>query len=436
MLVILATCTLSVYEHQRGSLSTATVGFILTFVLRFPSTFMWLVRYVTQLEIDAVSLERLGEYAALPHEEAACALQKEVASAPTADVSASADAAGGADGAALGPASIKVAEGGSASSSASAPAAEGIVFSAVRMAYGPGKPLVLRDMSVAIPAGAKVAVIGRTGAGKSTTTQILLRLYPFEAGTVRLAGHDLADMSVAAGRRLATALLQDAFLFSGTVRDNLTGPVGPGGAAAGGSGVATLRRRSAVATAPAGSINSGDYHAIPVSDAADSAAAAAPALKAGVAEPAKVAASDSELWAALQAVGMRATVEGMAGGLDAPVREGGANLSAGERALLALARALVRRSSLGARVWLADEPTAAVDHASDRVVHETLLSLPDTVVCICHRLHFAPRFDLVAVIDGGRVAELAPPAVLAANPQSLFARLLAAARASGSVWRA
>lgn len=417
MLVILATCTLSVYEHQRGALSTATVGFILTFVLRFPSTFMWLVRYVTQLEIDAVSLERLGEYAALPHEEEACALRK-------ADV-VSREAAPTAGG-------VGVPEDAEAAPAASEAAGGGIVFNGVHMRYGPGKPLVLRDMNIAIPAGTKVACIGRTGAGKSTTTQLLLRLYPFEAGHVRLAGRDLAMLSVAAGRRLTTALLQDAFLFSGTVRDNLTGPTGTTGS--GGSATLKLsaggteasgKRGAAVADAPA----DGDYHALPIHHDGLAAAPSEP-------ETAAATCTDAELWAALQAVGMRQTVEGMTGGLDAPVREGGANLSAGERALLALARALVRRSRLGAHVWLADEPTAAVDHTSDRVVHETLLSLPDTVICICHRLHFAPRFDLVAVIDEGRVAELAPPAVLAANPASLYARLLAAARASGSVWRA
>jgi ABC-type multidrug transport system fused ATPase/permease subunit len=151
-------------------------------------------------------------------------------------------------------------------------------------------------------------------------------------------------------------------------------------------------------------------------------------------------------------VGAAPIVSRVPGGLDGELGEQGGGLSAGERALLCLARAVLRqerglqpqRSSRAhadaaaagspalacPTLVLADEPTSSVDLVADAVVHDTLLALPQTVLCICHRLHHVPRFDLVAVLADGAVAELASPAELAARPGSRYAELIASAERS------
>lgn len=172
------------------------------------------------------------------------------------------------------------------------------------------------------------------------------------------------------------ARLQDGFLFSGTVRENLLGP--------------------------RAELESG-----------------------GV--------SDATLWETLRRVGAAPVVSSLTGGLDGSLGEQGGSLSAGERALLCLARAILRLEQRqacqqrSATLVLADEPTSSVDLRADATVHDVLLALPQTVLCICHRLHHVPRFDLVAVFADGVCAEIGPPATLSAAPGSLYARLVASA---------
>jgi ABC-type multidrug transport system fused ATPase/permease subunit len=293
----------------------------------------------------------------------------------------------------------------------------------VWLRYNAGLPWVLRGVQLELPHGTKCAVVGRTGAGKSSVLQALLRMYPYEQGAIRVGGTELQSLPAAASRALVTPLLQDGWLFSGTVRENLLGPLSP---------------------PPGGTRGSGGL---------------LPRLLSPRSRTATGAASDREaaLWAVLRAAGLADVVTRMPGGLDEPLTEHGANMSAGERALLCLARALLRQrlgaaavaaGSAAVRVQtlasvprppplprlpdtggliVCDEPTAQVDVDADAVVHNTLLGLPDTLLCICHRLKYVPRFDLVAVVDGGRCVEVGRPAdLLAAGPAaSAFAALAA-----------
>ncbi len=207
---------------------------------------------------------------------------------------------------------------------------------------------------------------------------------------------NLGQLSCAGARANITALLQDGFLFSGSVRDNLLGPLAQASSATSSS-------------SPASPGNMGQGQEM----------------------------QDARIWAVLRRVGV-ATVIDKAGGLDGDLGEQGGSLSAGERALLCLARALLRQEqqppgSAPPTLILADEPTSSVDLQADAIVHDTLLALHQTVLCICHRLHNVPRFDLVAVLAEGLVAELGPPAELAARPGSLYARLSALSSASADV---
>jgi ABC-type multidrug transport system fused ATPase/permease subunit len=346
-LVILVAAVLAVYEHGRGNLATGDVGLQLTYNMQIPAVLMWLVRAFSLVETDAVAIERIAEYCTLESEEAQAARRRE-----------------------------EQGEGGTPTPVAEEPgvlpaSTPALELGGVRMRYSEtaGAPEVLQSLSLCLPPGAKCAVVGRTGAGKSSILQALLRMYPTEAGSIRVGGVELGRLSCKEARTHVTALLQDGWLFAGSVRDNLLGPL-----------------------------------------AADSAA------------------PDAALLQALSDVGL-AGGPGTGVSLHDPVTDGGGNFSSGEHALLSLARAIVRlrskeRDAVGAKLLVCDEPTAHVDASCDALVHAVLLARPEAVVCVCHRLVHVPRFDVVAVVEGGRVTEVGPPAELAAAAGSAYRRLL------------
>jgi len=221
---------------------------------------------------------------------------------------------------------------------------------------------------------------------------------------VELDGVDLSTLSLSEVRAAIRVVSQDATLFTGSVRDNLVGSAHFGNAAA---------------EAAAPGVENGDK--------GDGAARAETASRQ----------EDAEAWAALRAVGLAEKIAALSGGLDSPVRAGGAPFSAGERQLLAMARALVPRAPRapgggagGGRcaLLLADEPTASVDLGADEKLHDLLLGLErTTLVMICHRLQHVPLFDLVATVSQGRVVEVGPPQRLLGDSESHFSRLAARA---------
>ena len=223
-----------------------------------------------------------------------------------------------------------------------------------------GSSAVLRGLSADIPPGSKVAVVGRTAAGKSSLFLALQKLHPSQ-GRIdidHIEGHrDDATLSM---RRAIAYVSQDPILFEGTVRSNL--------------GIGLVRDRGA-----------------PLSGVEDDAA------------------SDEDMWTALRRVSMASKVRGWHGGLDARLTSGGSNISAGERQMLCFARALLHR----ARVLLVDEGMSSVDSATDAVLHETLLGLSGcTVLSIAHNLNALRKFDLVVVMEAGEIVEFGSPAHL------------------------
>ena len=210
----------------------------------------------------------------------------------------------------------------------------------VTFGYADERP-VLHNVSLRIEPGETVAFVGETGAGKSTVAQLLMRFYDPQQGSLLIDGHDLRCVEIAGLRSQLGVVPQEPFLFAGAVRDNLA-----------------FAQRDA---------------------------------------------SDLTLWAALQAVGMDDVVERL-GGLDAVVHERGASLSAGERQLLALARALVARP----RVLILDEATSNLDLVSESRVEAALDVVLEsrTAVIIAHRLATARRADRIAVVHDGEIVEL------------------------------
>ena len=230
----------------------------------------------------------------------------------------------------------------------------------VDMRYRPGLPLVLRDVCFAIAPGQKVGVVGRTGSGKSTLLLAFLRLVEVCGGRMLVCGRDARDYGVRELRQLFSMIPQDPLLFDGTVRSN----VDPFGAC-----------------------------------------------------------GDAAVWAALRQVGMEERVRGEAGGLDGRVQEGGSNFSVGQRQLLCLARALLKR---GSAFLLMDEATANVDPALDRQIQRTVQQTfrDYTVVTIAHRLHTVASYDMILVMDGGRAVEFGAPRALFERGDSVFLSLV------------
>ncbi len=215
-----------------------------------------------------------------------------------------------------------------------------IVLDHVTFAYGDGPP-VLRDVSLRIPPGESLAVVGTTGAGKSTVAKLISRFYDPVEGKVTLDGHDLRDLTITSMRTQLGVVPQEPFLFHGTIRDNVA-------------------------------FSNPD-------------------------------ASDEEVLDACRAVGIDDAVNRLPGGINALVHERGSSLSAGERQLLALARAFLAKP----RVLVLDEATSNLDLRSESKIEHALDTLLEgrSAVIIAHRLATAMRCDRIAVVEAGQVVE-------------------------------
>ncbi|XP_078462060.1 ATP-binding cassette sub-family C member 2-like [Lampetra planeri] len=213
--------------------------------------------------------------------------------------------------------------------------------------YRPELELVLKGISFSIQPGEKVGIVGRTGAGKSSLTSCLFRMMEAAGGSIRIDGIDIAPIGLHDLRSKLTIIPQDPVLFSGPLRMNLD-PFG--------------------------------HH------------------------------SDEELWSALEMAHLKAHVRSLEAGLDHPISEGGENLSVGQRQLVCLARALLRKS----RILILDEATAAVDLETDDLIQATIRRECQnrTVLTIAHRLNTVIDYTRVMVLDGGCLAEFDSPAAL------------------------
>jgi ATP-binding cassette subfamily B protein len=250
----------------------------------------------------------------------------------------------------------------------------GVEVEDVVFGYREGEP-VLHGVNIHVQPGEHVALVGRTGAGKTSIVHLLAGLYEPWSGAVRVAGHAPRSLSADEKRRVVGIVPQTSQLFTGTVVENLT-----------------------------------------LSDAAVSEAEAVTAAKISGADTFIRALSD----------GYQTQLRGSGGGK-------GVRLSAGQEQLLSLARALVAKPA----VLLLDEATSAVDGASEATLREALrnqvLPAGTAVLTVAHRLATAREAERVVVIDRGRIVEEGPPAQLVARG-GRFAALLEL-EAAGWDWR-
>ena len=243
----------------------------------------------------------------------------------------------------------------------------GVRFEHVSFRYAPGARLALDGVDLTIEPRQRVAIVGETGSGKTTFAKLVTRLMDPVEGQVLLNGVPLSEVAFAGLRERVVMVPQDGFLFDATVADNV--------------------------------------------------------------RYGRPGMTDAHIAAAFDELGLGAWVEGLADGVATPVGQRGESLSAGERQLVAVARAYVADPDL----LVLDEATSAVDPATEQRLTRALDKLTDgrTTLTIAHRLSTAERADEVLVVDGGRVVQRGTHAQLV-SAEGPYARLHASWRRSSA----
>lgn len=237
-----------------------------------------------------------------------------------------------------------------------------IEFDQYATRYRPGLDLVLKGITATVEPGEKIGIVGRTGAGKSSLTLALFRLIEPAEGTIRIDGIDISKLGLHNLRQRLTIIPQDPVLFSGTLRSNL--------------------------------------------DPFDKL-------------------SDTDIWKCLEHAHLKEFAQNIKGQLSYEISEGGSNLSVGQRQLVCLARALLRKT----KILILDEATAAVDMETDSLIQKTIRdSFSDcTILTIAHRLNTILDSDRILVLDKGLVAEFDTPKNLLSNTKTIFYSMAKAA---------
>ncbi|KAM6186730.1 ATP-binding cassette sub-family C member 2 [Rhynchocyon petersi] len=230
-----------------------------------------------------------------------------------------------------------------------------IQFNNYQVRYRPELDLVLKGITCNIKSMEKIGVVGRTGAGKSSLTNCLFRILEAAGGQIIIDGVDIASIGLHDLREKLTIIPQDPVLFSGSLRMNLD----------------------------------------PFNNY-----------------------SDEEIWKALELAHLKSFVSGLQMGLSHEVTEAGDNLSIGQRQLLCLGRALLRKS----KILIMDEATAAVDLETDHLIQTTIQNEFShcTVITIAHRLHTIMDSDKVMVLDNGEIVEYGSPEELLKTPGPFY----------------
>nr|CAD7419709.1 unnamed protein product [Timema poppensis] len=230
-----------------------------------------------------------------------------------------------------------------------------VQFIDYKLRYREGLELVLKGLNFTISGGEKVGIVGRTGAGKSSLTLALFRIIEPAGGSIIIDGVDIIGLGLHVVRSRITIIPQDPVLFSGSLRQNLD---------------------------PFNNL------------------------------------SDDAVWKAIDHAHLKSFVKSLPAGLNHQVSEGGDNLSVGQRQLICLARALLRKT----KVLVLDEATAAVDLETDDLIQATMRKeFQDcTVLTIAHRLNTILDSNRVLVLDQGQVVEFDTPQSLLQKKDSVF----------------
>jgi ABC-type multidrug transport system fused ATPase/permease subunit len=246
------------------------------------------------------------------------------------------------------------------------PHAGEIQLNNVKLRYRTGLDLVLHGITATIHPREKIGIVGRTGAGKSSLFLALFRMVEAAEGSIYIDKVNIAKIGLSDLRSRLAIIPQDPTLFIGTVRSNLD-PFGE--------------------------------H------------------------------SDAEVWDTLESIYMKDAIVNLPEKLEAPVVENGDNFSVGQRQLLCLGRALLRKS----KILLMDEATASVDMETDELIQKTIREkFKDmTVLTIAHRINTILDASRVMVLERGLIAEFDTPETLANDTSSIFYSLLQESKKTG-----
>ncbi|KAF5810680.1 putative ABC-type xenobiotic transporter [Helianthus annuus] len=239
------------------------------------------------------------------------------------------------------------------------PSSGSIKFENVALRYRPELPPVLHGLSFFIPPSDKVGIVGRTGAGKSSMLNALFRIVELETGRIVIDDCDIAKFGLTDLRNVLGIIPQAPVLFSGNVRFNLD---------------------------PFNEHN------------------------------------DPDLWESLERAHLKDVIRRNPLGLDAEVSEAGENFSVGQRQLLSLSRALLRRS----KILVLDEATAAVDVRTDALIQKTIREefKSCTMIIIAHRLNTIIDCDRILLLDAGQVVEYDAPVKLLQDEHTAFSKMV------------
>lgn len=343
-------------------IDAALAGFSLAFALRYTGALTSLLQAMTSVELGFNACERVLEYA-------------EIETEPE----------GGQD------------------ASAAWPSEGRIEVENLTVSYAKDLPPVLKNLNFSVGAGERIGIVGRTGAGKSTLGAVFFRLLDPVEGSVRIDNVDIATLKLSHLRSRLAIIPQDPFLFSGTLRSNLDME----GVLDDYDLLASLQRvhlidpsedptRPSIYPANGSSVTTASTAPLAVDSEAETESSTAVEVEPTVIDPepeSNPAADNTNIFT----------------NLSTPISTGGANLSQGQRQLVCLARALLKRP----KIVVLDEATSAVDRGTDSNIQESLrkefAAAGCTVLVIAHRLSTVADFDRLLVLEKGRVAEIGSP---------------------------
>ncbi|ODV59385.1 bile acid-transporting ATPase YBT1 [Ascoidea rubescens DSM 1968] len=333
--------------YYMDSLDAGLAGISLSYAISFADAALWLVRLYAMLEMIMNSVERLKEYMEV-EEEPEPQLSQEFEPPKT------------------------------------WPETGKIEISNLSLRYAPDLPKVIKNVTFDVEPNAKIGIVGRTGAGKSTIITALFRFLDPDTGTITIDGYEITKIGLNTLRKAITIIPQDPTLFSGTIKSNLD-PFEQYSDAEMFEALIRVNLLSREELESNGTIENDELISRTPNNA----------------EETEIEENKNKFL-----------------NLDNKIEEGGKNLSQGQRQLVCLARSILRTP----KIMLLDEATASIDYKSDHKIQQTIRNefKNSTILTIAHRLRSIIDYDKILVMDAGKVVEYDEPFKLISDKNTIF----------------